>query len=149
MKPRMNQVSPGTGALPQGRVPTTREWNEFEARLDKRPVRFISAGEQKTGRAMKRLPIVTDDQANASGPQMMRALAKLVGIIAERGLLTDLVVAHAWLSAIKAIELASRITPEAVAAYDSPADQGESDAVAGVGETTAAEASRNKPTPGG
>ena len=129
-----------------GHPPTTREWLEFEARLDKRPVRFISAGTPKTGRAMKRLPIVTDDQANASGPHLLRALAKLVETVAERGLLTDLVVAHAWLSAITAIESASRITPEAVAALDSPSDSGESDPQR-ESETTAVEASLNQSSP--
>lgn len=132
-----------------GHPPTTREWLEFEARLDKRPVRFISAGTPKTGRAMKRLPIVTDDQANASGPHLLRALAKLVETVAERGLLTDLVVAHTWLSAIKAIELAAGNSPsEAVAALDSPSDSGESDPQR-ESETTAVEASRNQSSPGG
>ena len=143
MTPRMHQVSPGTGALPQGRVPTTREWNEFEAHLDRRPIRFVSAGVAKTGRSMKQLPPVSDEQASACGPRLLAALKRLAREVAERGLLEDLVVAHAWCGCIKAIKDASEYK-EAVAASE-PVDGSDQQRAS---ETTAVEATRNQPSPG-
>lgn len=133
----------------EGHPPTTREWNEFEARLDKRPIRFISNGRPKKGREMLPLPAVTDEQAKANGPRLLSVLSRLCREISARGLLEDLIIAHAWCGALKAIDDASEWTPpEAVAASDSPIVHGESDAAAGVGETTAVEASPNKSSPG-
>ena len=55
---------------------------------------------------------------------------------------------QAWLQARNVVKWSSKWTPpEAVAASDSATVHAESDAVAGVGETTAAEASRNPSSP--
>lgn len=133
----------------EGHPPTSREWMEFEARLDKRPVRFISNGRPKTGREMKPLPTVTEEQAQANATRLLSVLSRLCREVSARGLLEDLVVAHAWCSGIRAIIDASEWTPpEAVAASDSPTVHGESDTQR-ESETTAVEASLNQSSPGG
>lgn len=119
MRDSFANVSPGLGSLPQGRVPTTTEWNEWQARLDKRPIRFVSAGVPKKGRTLKQFPDVSPDQARACGARLFAVLRRLCVTVSERGLLEDLVVAHAWAGAMTAIEDASK--HEAVAASE-PAD---------------------------
>ena len=119
----------------EGHPPTSREWMEFEARLDARPIRFVSNGVHKRGREMKPLPAVTDEQAQANATRLLSVLSRLCREVSARGLLEDLVVAHAWCSGIKAIVDASEWkTPEAVAASDSLLIDGESDPEAGDGE---------------
>jgi hypothetical protein len=125
----------GEKSINAGGPPTTREWNEFEAHLDRRPIRFVSAGVAKTGRSMKQLPPVSDEQASACGPRLLAAVKRLTREVAERGLLEDLVVAHAWCGCIKAIKDASEYT-KAVAASE-PVDGSDPKRES---ETTAAEA---------
>jgi hypothetical protein len=100
-EPRINEGGP----------PSTFRWNEFEARLDKGVVRFGGVNPRE-GRRMRPLPEVTREQAEASGVQLLRALQRLVREVSERGLLTDLVVANAWLHGVQAIENASKVCVE-------------------------------------
>jgi hypothetical protein len=127
----------------EGHPPTTREWNEFEARLDKRPIRFISNGLPKKGREMKPLPTVTDEQARANATRLLSVLSRLCREVSARGLLEDLVVAHAWCSGIKAIVDASEWTPPEAVAASEPEDGSDQQRES---ETTAAEATRNNAT---
>jgi hypothetical protein len=114
-------VGPGRGALPEGRVPTTFEWNEFEERLDKRPVRF-GPHDQRTGRRLRELPAVTEEQARARGPQLLAALSDLVREVAARDQLTDLVLVNSWIRALRAIDAAAahvvEVTPTQEAKHD-------------------------------
>jgi hypothetical protein len=129
----------------EGHPPTTREWNEFEARLDKTPIRFISNGVHKRGREMKPLPAVTDEQAKANAKRLLSVLSRLCREVSARGLLEDLVVAHAWVGALKAIDDASEWTPPEAVAASEPEHGSDPQRES---ETTAVEAARNQSSPG-
>jgi len=126
-----------------GHPPTSREWMEFEARLDKTPIRFISNGRPKKGREMKPLPTVTDEQAKANATRLLSVLSRLCREVSARGLLEDLVVAHAWCSGIKAIVDASEWTPPEAVAASEPEDGSDQQRESA---TTAVEATRNNAT---
>lgn len=100
--------TPRVRRINEGRPPTTFEWNEFEARLDKGVIKFGGVNPRE-GRRMRPLPEVTKEQAEASGARLLRALQRLVSEVSERGLLTDLVVANAWLHGVRVIEEASEV----------------------------------------
>jgi hypothetical protein len=80
------------------------------------------------------MAVVSPEQARAAGWQFLERLTDLVNVLSERGLLTDLVVARAWVAARSEVRRASEINAAVAAA--NPADG--SDAAAGVGKTTAA-----------
>jgi hypothetical protein len=61
---------------------------------------------------MKPLPEVTPEQAAAVATQLLAALRRLVSEVAARGLLTDLVIANAWLGAVGTIKRASNVKTE-------------------------------------
>ena len=103
----MNQP-PREPRINEGGPPSTFRWNEFEARLDRGVIRFGGVNPRE-GRRMRPLPEVTKEQAEASGVQLLRALQRLVREVSERGLLTDLVVANAWLHGVRVIEEASEV----------------------------------------
>lgn len=102
---------PHTRRINEGGPPTTFQWNEFEARLDKSVIRFGGVNPRE-GRRMLPLPEVTSEQATASATQLLHALRRLVREVSERGLLADLVVANAWLHGVNAIEDASKVCVE-------------------------------------
>ena len=91
------------------------------------------------------LPLLTPEQARAASWSLYSVLVDLHNTLAERGHIDDMVTSHVWGLLRAAVRRASKI--EAVAASDSATVHAESDAVAGVGETTAAEASRNPSSP--
>lgn len=92
---------------------------------------------------------LTPEQARAAGYELYDVLMDLHNVLAERGHVDDLVLHHVWGRARAAVSRASKIeiTPEAVAASDSPSDSGESDAAAGDGEIHRSEGS-GQPSPG-
>lgn len=108
---RERVTPPHEPGINEGGPPSTFRWNEFEARLDKRVIKFGGVTPRE-GRRMRPLPEVTKEQAEASGVALLRALQRLVREVSERGLLADLVVANAWLSGIRAIEDASKVCVE-------------------------------------
>jgi hypothetical protein len=57
--------------------------------------------------------MVTDDQARACGPKLLRALERLTREVAQRGQLDDLVLVSAWMGALRIIDLAAAHVVEA------------------------------------
>jgi hypothetical protein len=88
---------------------------------------------------------LTPEQARAAGWELYNAIVHLDQVLAERGQLTDAVIVNVWGGARVAVRRASKV--EAVAASDSVNTTTESDAAAGVGETTAVDATGNPSSP--
>lgn len=92
------------------------------------------------------LPLLTPEQARAASWELYSVLVDLHNTLAERGHIDDLVTSHVWGLLRAAVRRASKI--EVVAASDLATVHAESDAAAGVGETTAVEATCNQVSPG-
>jgi hypothetical protein len=129
-------------------VNATRTYIEDEARHEasaiklgdrppiRMPVRIVNGGFHPMP-----LPVLTRAQAQAAGWPLYCALLNLHNVLAERGQVADLVISNVWGRARAAVRRASQ---EAVAASE-PADGSDPKRES---ETTAVEATRNKPSPG-
>lgn len=132
------------------RPPTTGEWNEFERRQpdDMEPRRV--AYKPRPRRAPPIVPALTPEQVAHHASRLHEAVVLLVESLDREiwdarwtnRLMHAHTFAHSMLN-----HAAQWQPPEAVAASDSPIVHGESDAAAGVGETTAVEALPNKSSP--
>jgi len=118
---------------------------ESDIRMADRPPIRMPSRVSNGGFQPMPMATLTPEQARAAGWDLYRAIVALDQVLAERGQLTDAIVVNVWGSARATVRRASKV--EAVAASDSPTT-GESDAAAGVGETTAVEAARNQSSPG-
>jgi hypothetical protein len=106
MKPSLSNI--GTRGINEGHPPTTREWNEHEARQDRTVLR--ATGKAATeGRDPAPLPELTDEQLARSARSLYAALRRLVhevGVDGHRA--WSLRTAAAWCGAHTIAEMAAR-----------------------------------------
>lgn len=109
---RESFASVGQRGINEGHPPTTREWNEHEARQDRRVLR--AAGKAATeGRDPAPLPELTDEQLARSARSLYAALRRLVhevGVDGHRA--WSLRTAAAWCGAHSIAEMAARPVEE-------------------------------------